>query len=108
MTIVPLGKIAVPTPGTPVQVSTDPTIFVNRLVFSQVAGQVGNVYIGQANMVKATYVKVIRMFMQPSTGGFLDTHEIDCDSNGNLIRPYDFWVDANTATEGVIAYGEQK
>ena len=47
------GKIAVPTPGTPVRLTMDTTLRVARLRFAAVIGETGRVFLGVAAMNKA-------------------------------------------------------
>jgi hypothetical protein len=98
------GKIAVPTPGTPVRLTTDTTLRVARLRFAAVIGETGRVFLGVAGMNKATGAGVIKEFWPTGAGGGVaDQIEITAIENRHLLTPADYYVDANTATEGLIA-----
>ncbi|GIW56262.1 MAG: hypothetical protein KatS3mg082_2666 [Nitrospiraceae bacterium] len=43
-----LGKIAVPTPGTPVRVTSDASIRAHRIRFAVVIGETGRVFLGMS------------------------------------------------------------
>ena len=100
-----LGLIKVPTPGTPVQII--PPVTLPRVVavrFEVFAGGAGKVYLGHVGMSKATFAGVIAEFW-PNTG----TGPDDCFTFPLLDRESynlsDFWIDANTANEGLIVSG---
>jgi hypothetical protein len=71
-----LGKIAVPTPGTPVRVTSDTSIRAHRIRFAVAIGDTGRVSFGVQGMNKSTA--------------------------GGDLRPSDHYADANTAGEGLI------
>lgn len=107
MTIYPFGLITVPTPGTPVALPVPTTPFkVHRLVWCQHKGSAGATYAGIKTMVKGTGVGVIKEFQAPAASGLLDDHEIASDCNSNDLDASIFAVDADTANDGLIVYGE--
>lgn len=110
----PFGNVTVATPGTPVQLAINFPNFtpaVTTAVTDQVycnkiniitssisqtgAGNTGNVYIGQSNMVRATLVGVIAV-LSPGQS-FPVTNNVSMN-----IYPFDqYYVDADTAGDGV-------
>jgi hypothetical protein len=103
-----LGKIAVPTPGTPVRVTTDNSLLVSRIVFTAVAAAndqvaTGWVSIGLANFVRTTGVGLITTLRPPGAG--LQHGRIEIAETENSIQLSDYWVDASVAGEGaIVAY----
>ena len=95
------GKIAVPLPGTPVRISADTTLRVSRLRFAPVIGEVGRVFLGVAGMNKTTGAGVIKEFWPTGAGGGVADEFVIDAPNGDL-RPADYYIDANTAGEGLI------
>ncbi|MBI4905582.1 MAG: hypothetical protein HY820_18260 [Acidobacteria bacterium] len=95
------GKIAVPTPGTPVRLSSDLTLRVGRLRFAPVIGEVGRVFVGVSGMNKANGAGVIKEFWPTGAGGGV-ADEFVIDSPSGELRPSDYYIDANTAGEGLI------
>ena len=95
------GKIAVPTPGTPVRLSSDIALHVSRMRFAPVIGEVGRVFLGVSGMTKANGGGVIKEFWPTGAGGGV-ADEFVIDSPAGELRPSDYYVDANTAGEGLI------
>ena len=99
-----LGKIAVPTPGTPVRVTSDTTIRAHRIRFAAAIGETGRVFLGVAGMNKASGAGVVKEFWPTGAGGGV-ADELVLESAAGELRPSDYYVDANTAGEGlIIAY----
>jgi hypothetical protein len=98
-----LGKISVPTPGTPVQVTTNKTIRANRIRFQNVIGETGHTFLGVSGLTKATFVGVIKDFWPTGAGGGVaDSLEIESADGCDLLVPAEYFVDANNAAEGLI------
>ena len=98
------GKIAVPTPGTLVRLTTDTALRLARLRFAVVIGETGRVFLGIAGMNKANGTGVIKEFWPTGAGGGVaDQIEIAAIENRHLLTPADYYVDANNAGEGLIA-----
>lgn len=95
------GKIAVPTPGTPVRLSSDTALRVSRIRFAPVIGEVGRVFLGVSGMTKANGSGVIKEFWPTGAGGGV-ADEFVIDSPSGELRPSDYYIDANTAGEGLI------
>lgn len=96
------GKIAVPTPGTPARLTSDASLRVARLRFAGVIGEVGRIFLGVAGMNKANGAGVIKEFWPTGAGGGVADEFVVESSNGDLLRPADYYIDANTAGEGLI------
>ncbi len=98
-----LGKISVPTPGTPVQITTDKTIRANRIRFQNVIGETGHTFMGVSGMVKATYAGVIKDFWPTGAGGGVaDAYEVFSSDGSDVLVPAQYFIDANNASEGLI------
>ena len=108
MLVISLGKIAVPTPGTPVRVTTDCKLRVSRIRFAPLIGEVGRMFLGVAGMNKSTGAGVIKEFWPTGAGGGIaDGFEVGGDQRDlvddrHLLAPSDYYVDANTAGEGLM------
>jgi hypothetical protein len=106
MLITSLGKIAPVTAGTPVQVTADSTIKAYKIIVAQLPTSTGKVYLGRAGLVKGTYAGCIKVFQVPGSTGLLDTFEISGES-GEQLTPADYWVDADTSSEGLLVSYQQ-
>jgi hypothetical protein len=95
------GKIAVPTPGTPVRVTSDTSIRAHRIRFAVVIGETGRVFLGVQGINKATGTGVLFEFWPTSAGGGI-ANEFVLESAEGELRPSDYYVDANVAGEGLI------
>jgi hypothetical protein len=95
------GKIAVPAPGTPVRVTSDTTIRAHRIRFAVAIGETGRVFLGVQGMNKATGAGVVKEFWPTGAGGGV-ADELVIESAAGELRPSDYYVDANSAGEGLI------
>jgi hypothetical protein len=91
---VTLGKIAVPTPGTPVRVTTDETLEVHCLQFTQIPGAVGK------TSIKNAAGAIFQEMLPAGSTGKVDYRCFE-SNGGNRVKPADFYVDAATANEGL-------
>ena len=97
------GNIPVPTPGTPVPVSADPNLRVERMRFAAVIGQTGRVFLGVSGMNKTNGAGVVKEFWPTgSGGGVADSFDIWAEDSRHLLLPSDYYVDANNAGDGLI------
>jgi hypothetical protein len=103
MQVISLGKIT-PTPGTPKQLTTDSTIFANRIVVTQPPTGTGNNYFGTSTLNKTTLVGLLKAFLPAGASGFVDEHVVESEDNSNTLRVSDFYVDADNASNGLVAY----
>jgi hypothetical protein len=95
-----LGKVSVPTAGTPVQLTSDKTIFASKIVFTTV-NIAGRMFVGKAGMNKTTGAGVItEMFPYAASNGAPDRFEIESE-DANLLRVSDYWIDAATNGDGL-------
>jgi hypothetical protein len=102
MTINPMGRISVPTPGTPVPLSTNPTLTASKVFFQVIPGLTGKTYAGAPTMTKATLAGVARVLWPNATGGFSENFYIESQDGENSIRLFEYAVDADVAGEGLL------
>lgn len=99
-----LGKIAVTTAGTPVQVTSDATIMASAIRIQAVPANTGAMHVGVAALVKATGVGVVASLAIPGAGQPAAV-ELATGDGCNSLRLADYWVDAAVNAEGVyVAY----
>jgi len=96
-----LGKIPVTVPGAPVQVTSDTSIRAHRIRFAVAIGETGRVFLGVQGMNKATGAGVVKEFWPTGAGGSV-ADELVLESEAGELRPSDYYVDANTAGEGLM------
>jgi hypothetical protein len=96
------GRINVPTPGTPVPLSTNPAATASKLFFQIIPGLTGKMYVGAPAMSKATLSSVARVLWPNPTGGFSETFYIESQDGDNSIRLAEYAVDADVAGEGLL------
>lgn len=101
MNVTPLGKVAVPTPGTPVAVSTNSALQATKMLFQAVPGNTGKTYIGISGMVKSTLAGCVRV-MALNSSGPSETFMLEAQEAENSIRPNAWYIDADVAGEGVL------
>jgi hypothetical protein len=102
MTINCNGRINVATPGTPVPLSTDPTVFASKLFFQAIPGLTGKTYVGAPAMNKTALSKVARVLAPNPAGGFSETLYIESQNGENSIHLSDYAIDADVAGEGLL------
>lgn len=102
MTINPMGRVSVPTPGTPVPLTTDPTATASKLFFQVIPGLTGKTYAGVPTMTKATLAGVARVLWPNATGGFSENFYIESQDGEDSIRLSEYAVDADVAGEGLL------
>jgi hypothetical protein len=100
MIIIPLGKIAVPTPGTAVRVTATPTPCYG-IIASPLPTNTGNTYFGVSTLVGSTSVGCIKAFLKPASSGIIDPL-IVTGPDGNQMNAADYYVDAAVANEGLL------
>lgn len=103
MTLASLGKITVPTPGTPVRISAN-SIICNKIILHPLPANLGvSVSVGSSNVNAATYVGAVVTFIKPGATGVLDFRFIEFEEgSGDPLDLSTLWVDATTAGDGVI------
>jgi hypothetical protein len=101
MTAKSLGKIAVPTPGTAVQVSS-----VNfpcaRIRFEAPLSNTHVAWVGIAGLVGSSLTNVIKQLQFPAAGAIADVFEIAPEDGADELNISDYYVDATTAGEGAL------
>ena len=102
MTINCMGRVNVPTPGTPVPLSSDPTVTASKLFFQVIPGLTGKTYAGVPAMTKATLTGVARILWPNSAGGFSETFYIESQDGENSIHLANYAVDADVVGEGLL------
>ena len=108
-----LGKITT-TPGTPVRVSTDPTLRVKRLRFVPVPGGTGISYVGVAGnapngqpdvtdfpMNKTTYAGVVMALPPFPTASQVERLELVADSDYG-VQVSNYYIDVDAGSNGLI------
>lgn len=109
MTIVPLGKISVPTPGTPVAVISPSQVTAligsrtcASIIFRPCVTKAGVTYVGVAGMNHSTYSGVAYDFNKPATTGIGDSFALAGDVSNDQVDPCVWYVDAANAGDGVL------
>ena len=109
-----VGKITVPTAGTPIQLSAQAAftaaltraglattfVKVHAVHFQALPGNSGKVYLGESGLVKATYVLVGFTFPAP-TSGFFPTFGITEETSPAGVDCSVIWLDVDTSGEGL-------
>lgn len=96
-----LGKIAVPTPGTAVQLSPA-TLPCAKIRIEAAPANAHTAWVGTAGLVGSTLTKAIHQFQIPAAGSPADAIEFESQEGKNTLDLSDYWIDANTATEGAL------
>jgi hypothetical protein len=96
------GLVSVPTPGTPVPLTTDPTLTACKLFFQVIPGLTGKTYLGTGGMTKATLGGVARILWPNTSGGFSESFFLESQDGTNSISLQDYAIDADVAGEGLL------
>ena len=96
------GRLNVPTPGTPVPLSADPTATASKLFFQVIPGLTGKTYVGSQGMNKSTLAGVARVLWPNASGGFSETFYIESQDGADSIRLAEYAIDADVASEGLL------
>ena len=102
MNVNSLGRVNVATPGTPVPLTTNPTLTASKLFVQAVPGLTGKTYLGAAAMTKATLAGVTRVLSPNSAGGPSENFFLEAQDGDNSIRLAEYAVDADVAGEGLL------
>ena|SRR5580658_651531 len=102
MTINCMGRVSVPTPGTPVPLSTNEAVTASKLFFQAIPGLTGKTYAGVPTMTKATSAGVARILSPNPAGGFSENFYIESQDGENSIHLANYAVDADVAGEGLL------
>ena len=106
MSVTPLGYVKVAAAGTPVQVTSGLAQPSNRiagqtLMVQAIPGNSGKIFLGFANMVKATGVGVLAVLPIP-TLNILPSTQISLPMLPAGLNIADFYLDADVNGEGAI------
>jgi hypothetical protein len=82
-------------------VTSDTTIRAHRIRFAVAIGETGRVFLGVQGMTKANGAGVVKEFWPTGAGGGV-ADELVIESAAGELRPSDYYVDANSAGEGLI------
>jgi hypothetical protein len=96
------GRVNVATPGTPVSLTTDPTVTASKLFFQVIPGLTGKTYVGTTGMTKASFAGVARVLAPNPSSGFSENFYIESQDGTNSIRLKDYVIDADVAGEGLL------
>ena len=102
MTVTPMGRVNVTTPGTAVPLSTDPNQRVAKIYAQVVPGLTGKGYIGKSGLNRSTLAGVARVLWPNTAGGFSDSFEIQSTSGTNSLVLSQYVVDMDVAGEGLL------
>ena len=102
MTINCLGRINVPTPGTPVPLTADLSVKASKVFFQVIPGLTGKTYVGTKSLVKGTLAGTARVLWPNAAGGFSETFYIESQDGEDSIRLGDYAIDADVAGEGLL------
>jgi hypothetical protein len=102
MTLTSLGRVNVASPGTPVPLSTDPTLRVSKLFFQSVPGLTGKCYIGTPAMVKGALSQVVRVLVPATNSTVADQFQISAEDGRDSFYLNQFAIDADVAGEGLL------
>jgi hypothetical protein len=97
-----LGRVNVPVPGTPVPLSTNPTLTASKIFVQVIPGLTGKTYLGGPHMTKATLASVTRVLWPNTAGGFSENFFLESQDGANSIRLAEYAVDADVAGEGLL------
>jgi hypothetical protein len=101
MTPTSLGRVNVPTSGTPVPLAGTRTPCC-RIRVQVIAGLTGKMYFGTANVNKGTLVGVIKELWPNQAGGIDDSYEVWSSTDSDTLNLADYSIDAAIAGEGLI------
>ncbi len=101
MNIVPLGKIAVTTAGTPVQILAAGAKCA-AIIVAAIGGTTGKMYFGTSTVNKTTLAGAIKEFLPSAASGFADSIIIDNTEDGNPLQMSDYWLDSTVNGEGLL------
>jgi hypothetical protein len=102
MQINTLGRVNVATPGTPVPLTSDPTIAASKIFVQVIPGLTGKMYFGIPAMTKATLSGVARVLWPNSAGGFSENFWVVAQDARNSLHLAEYAVDADVASEGLL------
>lgn len=102
MTHTSMGRVNVSTPGTPVKLSTIPTLRVSKLFLQVIPGLTGKCYLGNTGMNKSTLAGVSRILWPNPSGGFSDQFFLEAQDGSDSIPLAEYAIDVDVAGEGLL------
>jgi hypothetical protein len=102
MILTSLGRLNVASAGTPVALSTDPTLRVTKLFFQSVPGLTGKCYIGAPAMSKSALSQVVRVLVPATSSAIADQFEISSEDGRDSLYLSQYAIDADVAGEGLL------
>ena len=102
MTLTCLGKVAVPTPGTPVAINPSIVATASILSVQAIPGLTSKIYIGRQSMNKATLAGVVYVLWPNPSGGISDQFLLKDETGADGIRLAEYYLDADVAGEGPL------
>ena len=102
MTVTPLGRVNVDTPGNPVPLSTDPNKRVAKILIQVIPGLSGKGYVGVKGMDRTTLQGVIRVLWPNATGGLSDQFFIESTDGTNSLNLSEYYIDMDVPGEGML------
>jgi hypothetical protein len=96
------GRVNVSASGTPVPLTTDPSVTASKLLFQVIPGLTGKTYVGVTGMDRATLDGVARVLGPCAPGGFSETFSVEAQDGTNSIRLIDYAIDADVSGEGLL------
>ena len=101
-----LGKVVVPVAGVPIRITQNQADPLARspcqsMLFQQIAGNTGKVYIGDGTLDKATYVGVLAVLAVPTTNSLPSASATQPNAPAGLAAG-DYFVDADVSGEGCL------
>ncbi len=97
-----LGKVTVPSAGTPVPLASDPALRACAVLVTTIPGLTGNVYLGGAEINQATLQGVMIQFNAPAALGPADQFLLATKNARNSIRLSDYYLDVSVSGEGAL------
>jgi hypothetical protein len=97
-----MGRVNVPTPGTPVPLSTNTQERVAKVFVQVIPGLTGKTYFGRTGMNKTTLAGVSRILFPNASGGASETFFLESADAADSINLAEYAIDADIAGEGLL------
>ncbi|HVP46241.1 MAG TPA: hypothetical protein VMT32_06650 [Bryobacteraceae bacterium] len=97
-----LGKVTVASAGTPVPLSTDPTLRACAILVATIPGLTGNVYLGGGGLDRNSLAGVMIVFNAPSVSGPADSFLLEVRDGHNSLQLSEYFLDASVSGEGAL------
>jgi hypothetical protein len=97
-----LGKVTVASAGTPLALSTEPTLRACAILIATIPGLTGNIYLGGAGLDQNTLAHVMMKFNAPSLSGPPDSFLLEARDGRNALQVSEYFLDASVSGEGAL------